>query len=121
MDMMKSYTPNQRESDVSTPKTLSHNLPTPQIYIRSTNLRCSTELKIWIQTIDSSHPMAVDALLDSGATGMFIDSEFIKAKNLMTWQLPRPIPLYNVDGTLNEAGSVREEVDLLMHYGDHSE
>ena len=52
---------------------------------------------------------------------MFIDSEFVKAKNLTTWQLPWPIPLYNIDGTLNEASSVREEVDLLMHYGDHSE
>ena len=52
--------------------------------------------------------MAVDALLDSGATGMFIDQEFVKAKNLTTRQLPQPIPLYNIDGTLNDAGSIHE-------------
>ena len=118
MDMMESYQcPTKQENeDVPHPS-----LPNPRIHIRSANLRRSTELKIQVQTVDSSHPMAVDALLDSGATGMFIDSGFAKAKNLTTRQLPRPIPIYNIDGTLNEAGSIREEVDLIMRYGDHSE
>jgi hypothetical protein len=29
--------------------------------------------------------------------------------------------LYNVDGTLNQGGSIQEEVDLIMHFKDHSE
>ena len=115
MDMMDSIsTEGWQEKDVSTPTS-------PPFYIHSTHLRRATELKVHLQTLDSSQPMAVDALLDSGATGMFIDREFVKAKNLTTQQLPRPIPLYNINGTLNDASSVREEVDLLMHFSNHSE
>lgn len=32
-----------------------------------------------------------------------------------------PIPLRNVNGTLNEAGSVTEVVDLVLRYKNHSE
>ena len=32
-----------------------------------------------------------------------------------------PIPVYNVDGTLNEAGSITEVVDLILRYRNHSE
>ncbi|KAG5726698.1 hypothetical protein E4T56_gene4132 [Termitomyces sp. T112] len=32
-----------------------------------------------------------------------------------------PIPVYNVDGMLNEAGSICSMVDLVLHYQDHSE
>jgi hypothetical protein len=88
-----------KEEDVSTPTN-------PPFYIYTTHLHQSTELKVHLQTLDSGQPMEVDALLDSGATGMFIDQEFIKAKNLMTWQLPQPILLYNIDGTPNNAGSI---------------
>ena len=65
--------------------------------------------------------MGVDALLDSGATGLFIDSEFVEAKNLTTQKLPRAIQVYNIDGTLNEHGSVTHTVDLVIHYQDHTE
>jgi hypothetical protein len=103
-----------KEEDVSMPTN-------PPFYLYSTHLHRSTELKVHLQTLDSSQPMAVDALLDSGATGMFIDHEFVKTKNLTTWQLPWLILLYNINGTLNDAGSVCEEVNLLMHFGNHSE
>ena len=65
--------------------------------------------------------MGVDALLDSGATGLFIDSEFVEAKNLTTQKLPRAIQVYNIDGTLNEHGSVTHTVDLVIRYQDHTE
>jgi hypothetical protein len=39
----------------------------------------------------------------------------------MTRALQRPIPVYNVDGTLNEAGSIKEVVDLVLRFKDHSE
>jgi len=34
---------------------------------------------------------------------------------------PSTIPVYNVDGTLNDAGYITEVVDLIVQYGDHSE
>jgi hypothetical protein len=33
--------------------------------------------------------------------------------------LSRPIPIYNVDGTLNEAGSITEVVEMMLQYRDH--
>ena len=36
-------------------------------------------------------------------------------------KLAQPIPVYNVDGTLNEAGSITEVVSLILHYNNHSE
>src|SRR5882724_3502128 len=65
--------------------------------------------------------MSVEALIDSGATGMFIDIEFIRSKNIRTHQLHRAIPVYNVDGTPNEAGHITKVVDLIVQYRDHSE
>src|SRR6267154_6572845 len=35
--------------------------------------------------------------------------------------LSHPIPVYNIDGTLNEAGSIHEVVDVVLCYKDHSE
>ena len=36
-------------------------------------------------------------------------------------ELCRSIPVYNVDGTLNEAGSIRHIVELVLSYKDHTE
>jgi hypothetical protein len=35
--------------------------------------------------------------------------------------LARPIPVYNVDGTLNEAGAIRGIVDIVLRYKGHTE
>jgi len=43
------------------------------------------------------------------------------SKNLCTQCLPRAIPVYNVDGTLNKVGYITEVVDLIVQYGDHLE
>ena len=52
---------------------------------------------------------AMEAIVDTGATGDFRTSS------------PQPIPVYNVDRTLNEAGSIREVVNMIMTYDQHSE
>ena len=92
-----------------------------RILLRSASLRRCTELQLHIESVSSHHPMGVAALLDSGATGLFIDAEFVKAKNLTTQKLPRAIQVFNIDGTLNEHGAVKETVDLVIRYQDHTE
>src|SRR5882724_7108119 len=42
-------------------------------------------------------------------------------KNLKPRHLLRVIPVYNVDGTPNEAGHITEVIDLIVQYKDHSE
>jgi transposase InsO family protein len=83
--------------------------------------RRSLTLKIELQTTDTGEVRSVRALLDSGATGMFIDREYVRTNRLPTRALSRPVPVRNVDGTLNEAGSVTEVVELVLRYQNHSE
>jgi hypothetical protein len=61
-----------------------------------------------MQTLDTGKVVASPALLDCGATGLFVDSNFVKMKNLKTKRLSQPVNVYNVDGTLNEVGKVLE-------------
>ena len=61
------------------------------------------------------------ALVDSGATGRFIDRNYVKANWLTTRTLLVPIPVRNVDGTPNEAGAITEVVDLILRYENHSQ
>jgi len=74
-----------------------------------------------IQTIGRNTPMLINALINLGATGHFIDIDYVQSKNLCTQHLPRAIPVYNVDGTLSEAGYITEVIDLMVQYGGHSE
>ena len=52
---------------------------------------------------------------------MFMDPTFMKECRLDIRPLAHPIPVYNVDGTLNEMGSVHEEAEVILRIGDHSE
>jgi hypothetical protein len=105
----------------STPTlTISPSLP-QRIYIRSLIANKSTQVQIQLKTLDTGVKMSVTALLDSGATGMFLDSNFIKENQINTRKLQHPIPVYNVDGTLNQGGSIQEEVDLVLSFKNHTE
>ena len=78
-------------------------------------------LPVEIGTTDTSELHSVKALLDSGATGSFTDRDFIRSKGINTRTLSRNIPVFNVDGSPNEAGQISEVVDVLLRYQTHSE
>jgi len=61
-------------------------------------------LLVEIGTMDTSELHFVKALLDSRATGSFIDRDFVRLKGINTWTLSCNIPVFNVDGSPNEAG-----------------
>jgi hypothetical protein len=61
------------------------------------------------------------ALIDCGATGCFIDIEWAKLNNVPTHPLTKPIPIYNVDGTANDAGAITDIADVVLRYKNHSE
>jgi predicted aspartyl protease len=54
------------------------------------------------------------ALIDSGAAGLFIDRDYAKRIGLRFERLPRPIPVFNVDGTRNSGGDITEKVTLQV-------
>ena len=73
-------------------------------------------LLIHLKTTDTMEETSTEAMVDTGATGNFIDQDFVIRAKLPTHKLSQPIPVYNVDGTLNEAGSIRKVVDMIMTY-----
>ena len=62
----------------------------------------------------------VITLLDSGCTGTTINEGFAKEKELKTYKLPVPIPVYNANRSINSAGSIREFAIVEMRIRDHS-
>jgi len=78
-------------------------------------------LPVEIGTTDTSELYSVKALLDSGATGSFIDRDFVCSKEMNTRTLLRNIPVFNVDGSPNEVGRISEVVDVVLRYKTHSE
>jgi len=63
--------------------------------------------------------MFIEALVNLGATRMFMDIKFVQLKNIQTHRLPRAIPVYNVDGTPNEAGHITKVIDLIVQYKEY--
>ena len=106
------------ENPLPTPTAQMHSLA--HAYVHSADTHRCTRIPLKIHSVDTGHP-SVDSLLDSGATGMFIDAEFVRAEKLRTRPLPHAIPVYNIDGTPNELDSIKEEVNLIYTYGDHTE
>jgi len=78
-------------------------------------------LPIEVSTTDTSEVHSIKAFLDSRATGNFIDRDFVQMKGINTRSISRPIPVYNVDSSPNEAGQISEVVDVVLRYKTHSE
>ena len=75
----------------------------PWVYVCSADTCCYTRILIKVHLVDTGHPLAVNSLLDRGATGMFVDVEYVRTQRLQTHPLPHALPVYNIDGTPNDA------------------
>jgi hypothetical protein len=92
----------------------------PRKYVvASTPSENSLHLKVEIVTTDTQQLISSFALLDCRATGLFMDRGFVDRNRITTRTLSHPIPVYNVDRTLNKAGSICEVVDVVLCYKDH--
>jgi hypothetical protein len=81
----------------------------------------SLYLRVKIESTDTQRKHEVCALVDSRATGLFIDWEYVKSNQILTKKLSQPTLVYNVDGTANTAGAISEVAELLLRYNGHSE
>src|SRR5258706_7040541 len=96
-------------------------VPPPAIYVLSKNSPHSLNIQVELTSLTSLTSISMSVLLDSRATGMFINRSFMQKHQLETTLLPQPILVCNVDGSPNENGSVMEEVHITLHFGHHSE
>jgi len=61
-------------------------------------------VKIGLERIDMQKEITVEALLDSGATGLVMSSKFAKKQGFKLKRLERLINVRNVDRSLNKEG-----------------
>jgi len=67
-------------------------------------------LNIGVEKIDMHEGVMIKALLDSGATGMFMDRQTAARHGFKLQKLERPIAIRNVDGTNNGRGAITYQV-----------
>ena len=78
-------------------------------------------MKIGLERIDTQEGVTVEALLDSGATGLVISSEFARKQGFKLKKLERPMNIRNVDGSLNKEGPIENTVEVNIYYKRHRE
>ena len=60
------------------------------------------------------------AMIDSGATGLFLHQWFVNRHQMLTQPLSHPITLYNIDRTPNTAGKITHSIQLLATIDQNS-
>ena len=79
------------------------------------------EVRILVQVRGLVNTIEVEALLDSGATGCFVDKSWALDRCLQLSKLVKPVPVLNVDGTRNQEGDITHYVLLTVGVGKHAE
>ncbi|KAF8230873.1 hypothetical protein L208DRAFT_1096582, partial [Tricholoma matsutake] len=69
---------------------------------------------------DNGKDIAMNALLNSGAGGVFINSKFIDQEAIKTYPLGHTIQATNVDGTLNKQGTITRCMKGRLHINGRS-
>ena len=73
-------------------------------------------VKIGLERIDIQEGITVEALLDSGATGLVISSEFARKQGFKLKKLDRPMYVRNMDSLLNKEGPIEHTVEVNIYY-----
>jgi len=78
-------------------------------------------MRVGLEKLESHEGIVVKALLDSGATGLFIDTTFAREKGFKIEKLKNPLLVRNVDGTVNAGGAIMHQVECNMFFKGHME
>ena len=78
-------------------------------------------VKIRLERIDTQEGVTVEALLDSGVTGLVMSSEFAKKQGFKLKKLEKPINVRNVDGLFNKEGPIENTVEVNIYYQGYRE
>ena len=75
-------------------------------------------LNIRLEKVDTHKEVSMKALLDGGATGLFMSKRLADQQG---FKLEKPIKVRNIDGSDNKGGSITHEVEVNMYYRGHVE
>ena len=78
-------------------------------------------LNIGVEKINTHEGVMIKALLDSGATGMFMDRQTVAKHGFKLQKLKRPLMVKNVNGTVNSEGAITHQVECNVFYKGHME
>ena len=78
-------------------------------------------MKIGLERIDMQEGITVEALLDSGVTGLVMSSEFARKQGFKLKKLERLMQVRNVDGLFNKEGPIENTVEVNIYYQGHRE
>ena len=78
-------------------------------------------VKIGLERLDMQKGVTVEALLDSGVTGLMISLEFAKKQGFKLKRLERPMNIRNMDRSLNKEGSIEYMVEGNIYYQGYRE
>jgi len=105
------YGQNKMDSDDSTEREVRRTLkPLREVW-----------LNIGLEKVDTHEGVSVKALLDSGATGLFMSKKLAERQGFKLEKLNKPIKVRNVDGSNNKGGSITHEVEVNLFYRGHVE
>ena len=63
----------------------------------------------------------MEALLDSGITGLVMSSEFARKQGFKLKRIDKSIYVRNVDGLFNQEGPIEHTVEINIYYQEHRE
>jgi len=78
-------------------------------------------LKVRLEKIESHEGVAVKILLDSSATGLFMDMIFAREKGFKIEKMKKLLLVKNVDGMVNMGGAITYQVECNMFFKGYVE
>jgi len=78
-------------------------------------------MSIEVEKVDTHEGVIVKALLDSGATGLFMSKRCAQRGGFRLIKLDKPIQVRNVDRTGNSGGVITHEVEVNIYFKGHVE
>jgi len=78
-------------------------------------------IRVGLEKLENHEGVAVRALLDNGATGLFMNMTFAKEKGFKMEKLKKPLLVRNVDGMVNAGGAITHQVECNMFFKGHVE
>jgi len=78
-------------------------------------------MKVGLEKLENYEGVVVKALLDSGTTGLFMDTTFAREKGFKMEKMRNPLLVKNVDGTVNVGGAIMHQVECNMFFKGHIE
>jgi len=78
-------------------------------------------MKMGLEKLENHKEAAVRALLNSRATGLFMDMTFAQEKRFKIEKLKKSLLVRNMDGTVNAGGAIMHQVECNMFFKGHVE